>query len=90
MYRLSGAQSKFLCSTHILLHAIFTLTISNSVPFAFCTSFRPHLPVEVVQEVLAFSNRESCLEFLTKFAMSLSADKSKLDCKLSMSALAAL
>lgn len=52
--------------------------------------FRPMVAVSFVQSELGFSNSEDCFQFLSEKGAVFNADKTKVDCKLSTTALQAV
>lgn len=63
----------------------------NLLTFVVIFSYRPGISSQFVKETLAFVDVEKCVEWLTALGVVfLSTDKANIDCKTSMSALAAL
>lgn len=51
------------------------------------SSYRPTLPVAFIQSELGFTDQEECKKFLMEVGATMTADGSKVDCRVSLEVL---
>lgn len=62
-----------------------SVNVDSCIVCVVVARYRPMLPVDFIQQTLAFDSLDSCLAFLVDAEVTLSADRVNVDCKASSS-----